>query len=139
MHVKEAIDLLKSKGYRITPQRIAILKVLENNKEHPSAEDIFLQARKYSTFISFASIYNILDILEKEGLIKSIFGIDGIKHYDPDTSCHAHFFCKKCGRLLDLKDNFIELSRFKESLSRYDVESVEVIVTGICPDCKKEL
>ncbi|OAA31871.1 hypothetical protein AT15_03335 [Kosmotoga arenicorallina S304] len=139
MYVKESIELLKSKGYRITPQRITILKVLENNTEHPSAEEIFMQARRYNPSISFASIYNILEILEKEGIIKGILGIDGIKHYDPDTSYHVHFICEKCGRFLDLKDDTIDFSCFEEKFAGYEVKSIEVVVTGICSDCKKEL
>ncbi|AKI98145.1 Fur family transcriptional regulator [Kosmotoga pacifica] len=140
MHLKESVELLKRRGYRITPQRIVILKVLENNRTHPTAEDIFLMARKSYPAISIASVYNVLEILEKEGIVKSLTGMDGIKHYDPDTSFHAHFFCRNCRKFFDFEGDFSELSEyFERDFFDYKIESVKVIITGLCPECRNAL
>ena len=56
MDIRETISLLKARGYRITPQRLTVLKILQASKNHPGAEDIFRKATKLYPKISMTTI-----------------------------------------------------------------------------------
>ena len=101
LDVKSVINMLKSKGYRITPQRVAVLRILQNNTEHPTADEVYRKTMKLQSNVSVATVYNVLEMLEKEGFIQVFQAPDGTRRYDPNTRLHAHFICEKCNGIFD--------------------------------------
>lgn len=93
---------LKEIGLRITPQRLAILAVLDGNTTHPSALEVFNRVAKDYPAISLATVYNTLDALSKHGMLRELPITKDKMRYDPDTSEHDHAYCSKCGRILDI-------------------------------------
>ena len=91
---EEKIAFYKSLGLKLTPQRLAILEYLEGNKNHPSAEDIYKALKPRFPSMSFATVYNTLEILVKKGVIKELNIESSRKRFDPFTHPHHHFFCK---------------------------------------------
>jgi Fur family peroxide stress response transcriptional regulator len=63
--MEEVIKKYSGRGFKMTPQRIAILDFLEGNTGHPSAEDIYKEIKKKHPTVSFATIYNTLETLKK--------------------------------------------------------------------------
>jgi Fur family transcriptional regulator, peroxide stress response regulator len=119
-----------------TKQRQAVLSVIRNSDEHLTANEVFEGARRILPGISFATVYNSLRYLKNEGLIGEVnFGVDAAR-YDRKLDRHDHAVCSKCGKIIDVDLPIPEgLLKNGGVLSKFKVESVEIIVHGLCPDC----
>lgn len=136
MEKRHTIEFYKKLGLKITPQRLAILEYLENNRDHPSAEDIYNALKDRFPSMSFATVYNTLEVLMEKGLVKEL-GIDSSKkRFDTVVHTHHHFICKKCGRILDVERNF-EIS-IPPELKDCDIVDFQVVFSGFCPNCKNK-
>lgn len=92
---------LREKGYRLTPQRLAIIRLLSQDRSHPGAMDIRNRARRSAPQISMSTIYYTLDMLKKEGLIGELEFYDRDNRYDVNISDHINLICRKCGKIED--------------------------------------
>jgi len=131
--------LLKSKGLRVTPQRLAILDILRSTKAHPSVETVYDLVRERFPSISFNTVYKTLQSFEDAGLVWKL-SIDNLYRYDGNTLPHAHFYCHRCGMVLDVNgeltqrfSEFLEMARKTPGLK---VQSMEVNFYGHCPACR---
>ena len=61
-------EQLGATGLRLTPQRQQVYDVLLQKRDHPTAEEVFIRAKKAMPEISHATVYNCLDALVKSGL-----------------------------------------------------------------------
>ena len=133
MFKEKAVEALRNSGLKITKPRLWIVEYLDGNKNHPTAIDIFQEVRREDKDFSFATVYNTLDILVKEGIVKQIKTEEKSCRYDPNTGLHGHFYCKSCGKLFDfdLKQSNI----LDETASCGKVEDYEIKFFGICNSC----
>jgi Fur family ferric uptake transcriptional regulator/Fur family peroxide stress response transcriptional regulator len=122
----------------LTKQRQAVLRVIRGSDKHLTANEVFEDARRLLPGISFATVYNSLRYLTKEGLIGEIrFGTDA-NLYDRKLTRHDHAICNSCGNLVDLEvplpngllEEAAELSKFKAA-------SIELTLRGLCPECSE--
>ncbi len=121
---------------KLTPQRLAILTFLKENKSHPSAEDIFKSVQKQFPTMSFATVYNTLEALKNKDSVQELKIDSGKKRYDPDVSRHHHLICIKCRNIVDIfKDFKINIS--KELTSGFDLLGNSIEFFGVCQKCKK--
>lgn len=124
-------------GFKMTPQRLAILEYLKDNKDHPSALDVFKYVSERFPTISFATVYNTLEMLKKKGMIREINIDPERKRFDPNTSLHHHLVCNECGRLMDFEYEYpLESSKIEEMGFR--PETFELFVYGKCGSCTKD-
>ncbi len=128
------LEFYKNLGLKLTPQRIAIIEYLEGNKEHPSAEDIYNALKPKFPSMSFATVYNTLEVLVKKGVVKELNVESSRKRFDPSTEPHHHFFCKKCKKVIDV-ENHINIP-VPEQLKDFKIEDIQIIFYGLCPECK---
>lgn len=131
----QKIEFYKKLGLKITPQRLAILEYLENNREHPSAEDIYNALKDRFPSMSFATVYNTLEVLMAKGLIKELSLDSTKKRFDPMVHPHHHFICRKCGKILDVEKDFEIM--VPEDLKNCDIMEFQVVFSGFCPECKE--
>ncbi len=134
---EDKLKFYKSLGLKLTPQRLAILEYLENNRSHPSAEDIYNALKPRFPSMSFATVYNTLEILAKKGLVKEINVESTRKRFDAFTHPHHHFFCKNCRKVIDienLKDNI----QVPEEIKDCELTEYHIVFYGLCPECKKK-
>ena len=125
-------------GQRLTPQRAAVLQVIRERNDHPTANDIFEAARVRLPSLSYATVYNSLKFLREAGLVREIAFGDGASRYDRETDRHDHAICSRCGKLVDFDlPEAAELLRAAARKSRFKPESVHLTLTGVCPDCNK--
>ena len=81
-------------GLRPTAQRSVVYGVLlDHAKEHPTADEIFIQAKTEKPEISMATVYNCLDALVKHHLVKQVHLERAATRYCPNMDEHAHFLC----------------------------------------------
>ena len=101
MDDQQLITKLHSKGYKVTPQRLAICKLLLSSKDHPSADQIYQEVKKQYPTISLATVYFTLDLLKDLGLVQELGFSDRSSRYDPNISPHINIICPKCGKIYD--------------------------------------
>lgn len=132
---------LKDRGFRITPQRIAVLKILAVSKGHPSVEDIYEQVREDFPTTSLATVYKTVTLLKDINELLELGFPEGSNRYDGNNpNPHPHLICTKCRKIVDpdlatLEDLTQEISRetgFKISSHRLDF-------FGLCPKCQLEM
>jgi len=125
---------LAARGFRFTPQREQVYNVLLEERDHPTAEDVFIRAKKGMPDISMATVYNCLTALVKCGLAKQVALERGAARFCPNMSEHCHFYCDSCDTVFDIelaKGAGIPLPRGFEA-AHYDVA-----IHGRCPKCSK--
>lgn len=124
-------------GEKMTPQRQAVLRVIRERGDHPTANDIFEAARKCLPTISYATVYNSLRYLREAGLVREISFGDSASRYDRETDRHDHAICNNCGKLVDFDlSQTADLMRVAARKSRFKPESVHLTLRGLCPDCR---
>ena len=124
------------KKIKMTPQRAAILKYLEGNASHPSAEDIFESVRKKYPMISFTTVYNTLQTLKDLDRIRELNIDDERKRYDPNVNLHHHLICNNCKKIVDIFMDF-PLDISEEEAQGYMISGRHVEFYGLCPKCRK--
>lgn len=129
----------KEGGFKLTPQRMAIMDYLEGNKEHPTAGRIYEDLKPNYPSMSMATVYNTLRTMAELGLVQLLrLDKEQEARYDPNTGAHHHFFCRRCEAIIDLPQKG-SLSSFKEfaKRSKHRVERASLTLTGVCASCLK--
>lgn len=122
----------------LTKQREVVLQVIQEASNHLTANEVFDQAKRLLPTISFATVYNSLRFLKDAGHIAEIQFGNGASRFDKMTSRHDHALCIKCGKLVDMELELPnELVKFAADLSKFKLESIEVTLRGLCPDCNQ--
>jgi Fur family peroxide stress response transcriptional regulator len=129
----------KSDGIRIklTPQRLAILEYLEGNKSHPSAAEIYKAVSEKYPMMSFATVYNTLEVLREKGQVLELSIDSKKKRFDPNTNPHHHLICVQCKEITDVHRNFM-LDLPEDERCNYEIIGNHVDFYGICPKCRQE-
>ena len=128
---------LKDSGFKQTPQRLAIVDFLKDNKNHPSVEDIYKSVSRQFPTISLATVYNNLQTLKQLGMVRELTINPDKKHYDPNISHHNHLICMECKQIIDININF-ELNIPEESKCGFEITGNHIEFYGICSDCRKK-
>ena len=120
---------------KLTPQRLAILKYLEANKEHPSAADIYRAVSQEYPTMSLSTVYNTLRVLKRTKNIKELSIDSDKKRFDPDIGSHHHLICVVCRKIVDVQCDFT-LSVPENKRHGFVLINNHVDFYGICPDCR---
>lgn len=138
---KAAIDKLRARGFRVTPQRRLILKLLEEAGEHLDAGKLYQHARTHDQSISLATVYRTLSLLLKAGLVEQRF-LDQDRsrsYYEIAEDEHFHFTCLDCGKVIEFETDLV--AKICEELHEkcgLEVQYTRVHFEGTCshyPDC----
>jgi len=129
----------RGKGFKLTPQRIAILKFLDGNTHHPTAEDIYTEIKKKYPTVSFATVYNTVQALKDRGDILEITIDPQRKHFDPNPSPHHHIMCTACGKIGDVFTDYSKALLLPEEVtSEFHVTGNHVDFYGVCAACRRK-
>lgn len=124
------------KQTRNTPQRSLILGLMENNYNHPTADEVYELARKQEPHISRATVYRNLNLLAEMGEIRRLSMPDGPDHFDCRMTNHYHFLCRSCKKVVDTILPYNEMLNFAEAgLPGYRTEWHRLVLVGFCPKC----
>lgn len=93
---------LRADGYRLTPQRLAVLKVLAADSGHPTVEQVFDQVRADYPTTSLATIYKTIDMLKDIGEVLELTVGESHRYDGRDPRPHPHLICERCGVVIDL-------------------------------------
>lgn len=136
MTATRALDQLRRRGFRLTPQRLAILEVVDASHGHLSAAEIYERASLKVPGLTEATIYRTLDFLVEQGLALIAHVGSGRIVYETAAESHHHLICRKCGGTLAIDHHDLEpLYQHLESLTRYRLDSSHLTFFGLCPAC----
>jgi Fur family transcriptional regulator, peroxide stress response regulator len=138
--LRQTLSKLRGRGFRITPQRIAILKTLANSKEHPSVEDLYKEVKEQFPTTSLATVYKTVSLLKDLNEVLELGFADGSNRYDGNKSYpHPHVICTKCKKIMD--PELVHLGDISKEMSMktgYKIFSHRLDFFGLCPKCQKK-
>lgn len=129
------IEKLRDKGYKITPQREAILTVLgEGEHQLLTAQEIFEKVLKNGGCTNFSTVYRNLELLLQEGIVRKVELNRDASYYEVNSSedHHHHLICTKCGSIQTT--SFCPLDRLQDENGFVPVEH-RFEIYGYCKDC----
>ncbi len=136
IYLEKYVTILKQNQLKITHQRLEIMKYLDENRTHPTADRIYTDLKENNPSLSKTTVYNSLDALQEHNIIQSITISCSELRYDFNIFMHHHFLCKKCGRIIDIE---LVCPNIKKTLEDgHKVEEVHGYFKGICKNCIKK-
>ena len=138
-HLEEIVSSLRDEGFRITPQRIAIVDYLLKTEDHPSAELIHKVVRKRYPMVSLSTVYKTLDLLREKKLVNEI-EVEGEARFDAHTDEHINLVCMKCGKIDDIDEGSLKEIQVKAAKkSKYLILKSNFELHGYCHNCKSKM
>ena len=134
---EELLDLLRAHNFRLTPQRVELVRLVAASEGHPNASQLYESIKIRFSTISQATVYKTLALLKD---MNQVFEIDlrDDSHYDGNRpEPHPHLICTKCNAIVD-GDLEIDHNALKELEVRtgYQIEHSQIVFYGLCPNCK---
>lgn len=139
LRLDEMVKKLGDQGYRLTPQRMAVLRILATSQEHLNVEEIYARVHKEFPMTSLATIYNTVTMLKDMGEVLELsFGSGGNRYDGNKPDPHPHLLCERCEAVIDpdlpaLDDLAMQVSE----LTGYQITSHRLDFFGICPQCQR--
>jgi Fur family peroxide stress response transcriptional regulator len=133
------INKLKERDFRITPQRLAVLRILAESEGHPSVENIFRQVKPIFPTTSLATIYKTVNLLKKIGEVVELDFSEESNRYDGNKPYpHPHLICTKCKTIMDPDMATVEdLSKELAKKTGYEILNHRLDFFGVCPRCQE--
>jgi len=137
--MKELHAHIVNNGLKVTPQRLAVLKYLKENTNHPTAEKVHNDLLEEYPAMSLTTVYNTLSSFVDAGMVKEI-DIDPHKmRFDFVMDPHGHFHCRVCDNVYNI-EHHASISpddlKDKKSKEGHRIDSVNVYVKGVCRYCE---
>ncbi len=137
LNQKSVEMMVQAYGLKMTPQRRAIVEYLETAHDHPTAEEVLGAVNRLFPMTSRATVYNTLNWLREAGLVSEVHE-GGQVRFDPNTSHHHHFICRRCGSVADLEESAIGAIEIHRQLADgQQVDNFTVTLRGLCNSCQQ--
>ncbi len=132
------VSRCRREGIRVTPQRMAVFKALIEDTTHPTADTVYSRLRHSMPALSLATVYRILETLDKEGLIRRVGTANGVSRFEANLDIHQHMVCKKCGSIIDIEhESLSQLRPPNTRLAGFMAENLDIRIIGICSECRR--
>jgi len=136
--VKKLADELQSKGQKITKQRLAILRVLEQAKTSVTAEEIFLRVREGADNTSLATIYRNLKILSDSGIVEKQGFLNDKAQFGLKKAVHSHnLVCLGCHKVIQINRCPLEHCETIGAKEGFTIIDHRMEFYGYCNNCRK--
>ena len=132
-------ELLRKRGYRLTPQRHMILKVIQEAHEHLSVEQITERVQQYNPHVSLSTVYRTLELLKSLGLIRESHLPGEPPYYETaEGYAHHHLVCRRCHTTTHLDETLLgDLhEKLQEMYNFHDIK-LDLVASGYCLKCWK--
>lgn len=130
--------LLRSRGYRLTRQRLAVINIVQGRGEHLTPWQVFQRARHECPGLGLTTVYRTLELLHDLGYLRRVHLEEGCGGYAyvGEKGGH-HLVCESCHRVVDFPcTGLSELIEETERGTGFTVESHLLELVGLCPDCR---
>ena len=133
MSAQDIEQQLRNVKLKVTPQRIALMKALQECN-HPTAEQLVEIIRKDYQSISASTVYHILDVFVEKGLINKVFTHGDVMRYDIILKAHHHLYEENTHRIEDYFDddlfNLIEEHLQKKKIPGFELTGMKIKLMG---------
>jgi Fe2+ or Zn2+ uptake regulation protein len=129
-------DALRARGGRVTPQRLAIAKVVRETGGHVTAEGVFGQVSERLPGVSLPTVYATLELLEDLGQVRRVPAPSSAVLFDSRTEAHDHCVCRRCVEVgdLDCATDHVPVMQAAVALG-FRPDDAQVVVSGMCAAC----
>jgi len=131
---KQISSALRSKGLKVTPQRIAVYKAILVLNNHPDTDQIITEVTRENPSISQGTIYKTLDMFIEKGIIDRIKTGSGRMRFDQITENHHHLYDDIRERIEDYKDEELDsiLTEYFKSkdIKNFRVNNIKLQING---------
>lgn len=129
---------LRARGYRMTPQRMAILHVLHHTGRHLSPVEVYEEARQELPSLTETTVYRTLEFLAENGLARQALTGKGHLHYEIARHEHHHLICRGCGNEMEVEHELIKsMYQTLETESGYKLTDSHLTFFGLCTNCQQ--
>lgn len=145
--IQNACQRLRQEGYRITPQRLAIIEFVFSIREHPTVKSIYEALSERFPTMSLMTVYQTVHLLATLGEIAVASAQSEHTHYDgTGMEAHPHLVCQRCGAVVDADPHLVPLEHRHPWASHglgatqqgtWKVHQWRVEGIGLCPDCQR--
>ena len=138
--LKDLVGSVRSQGHRLTPQRMAVLRILAESNAHPSAQDIYRQVQADFPMTSLATVYKTITLLKEMGQVLELGFSDDSSRYDGrEPTPHPHLICVRCKTIVDWESDILsDLDWQVAKTSGYQMVGHRLDLLGLCPDCQRK-
>lgn len=124
------------KVQRSTKQRSLVFRAVQEHKDHPTADQIYLEVRERDPTISRGTVYRNLNLLTKNSQVRHV-KMPGVDRFDWRIEPHYHLLCTGCGKVYDVPVPYhAELDKELSERSGFEVTGHSTTFEGLCPDCR---
>ncbi len=136
-YVKASNEMLRKRGYRLTPQRFMILSVIQEAEGHLSIEQITERVQKRNPYVSLSTVYRTLELLRELGLVRENRLPGEQPHFEiADGKAHHHLVCRHCRAIIHLDDALLgNLHEQLQEQYHFHSLSLDLVATGYCDTC----
>ena len=139
MKKSEAYTRLMERGIRPSMQRLAIMDYLINHPIHPTIDDVYQALSNKVPTLSRTTVYNTLRMLSENQAAQMITIDEHRVCYDGNVESHVHFYCKKCGKIIDLFGEQAPKLEGENTVEGNIIQEEQLYYKGICAKCAKKL
>jgi Fur family transcriptional regulator, peroxide stress response regulator len=138
--LNEMIAKLRQQDHPLTPQRMAVLKILAAGEGHPSVEQIYEQVKVDFPMTSLATVYKTVTLLKEIGEVLELgFGNDSSRYDGNKPYPHPHLICTKCKKIFDPDvGGLSDLSQQVAQMTGFQITGHRLDFYGICPQCQEQ-
>ena len=137
--LEQMLAKLRSHDFRITPQRLAVLRVLSVSENHPSAEQVYRKVKADFPTTSLATVYKTIALLKALDEVLELGFPDASNRYDGNKPYpHPHMICIKCRKIMD--PDLSSLDELVEEMGRKTGSKIlyhRLDFFGECEGCQK--
>jgi Fur family transcriptional regulator, peroxide stress response regulator len=132
------VTRLRERAYRLTPQRVALLRLIASSEGHPSAAHLYEQIKGQFPTTSLATVYKTLNLLKELGEVLELgFSGDDNRYDGSRPYPHPHLICVRCRTIMDPEVRPIDgLAEEVARRTGYQVLGHRLDFYGLCPDCR---
>jgi Fur family peroxide stress response transcriptional regulator len=138
---QQLVARVKASDYRLTPQRVALLRLIAASDGHPSASHLYDKIKDQFPTTSLATVYKTLNLLKDLGEVLELGFSNDDNRYDGSRPFpHPHLICVQCRKIMDPQVSLVDdLTQEVAELTGYKVINHRLDFYGICPDCQRSI
>ena len=142
MTISTITNQLRRSGYKLTPQRLAIINVISSTHDHLTPHAIYERVKREYPAIGLVTVYRVLDMLTKLELLCRVHAENRCRSYlmRRPTGHHHHIVCSKCGKVADFnKCNLERLQKIISKATGFEIKGHLLEFDGLCRECSHKI
>ena len=134
-------EFLRTKGFKMTPQRDLIFKSFFEMDRHVSVDELYDRVRQLNSSVGYSTVWRNLKLICKIGLAEEVNLGDGVTRYDRVTKVpHGHMYCLKCKELIEFNaDHIMDFLTATANENNFQPEGYKIEIQGYCAKCRETM